>query len=436
MALISRGAGNDNLLLVPDRIAAESLFRLSDALIFPRLAGRPRKYEKYFESMEGNKISIKRPFRAGIVQGRVSTSAIPMIDEVVEIYLDQRWHFPLKYNDEDLTLDIRDFSDRYLMTGCEELAYKYNVSGANEIGKALFYQFGTPGESATTQQALLTRAYMTEVAIPDNNMVYMVAGPREVANFSHDVKLIQLPNMVSTSIRHHYKGMMADMHLFGTNFIPHLKVPSQADYTPTIDASNSSIGGSTLRVKGIGNFPSQMFLEKGSQFTIEGVGEIHPRGDRQPTGRLAQWTATADVPANAAVVSVPVYPEINAGALTTMLGDGTTVVKQHFQTCDAVPATNAAVNVIGKVTADRDVEYSQILCFERSALEFVHVRLKKFKSAVWSSAKVDPRTMVAVTLTADFNIDQMDEKTRADIAFGVKTIYPEIGGRWTTSMLG
>ena len=439
MSLLVTGGG-DNLFLEPDRIAAETLFRLTDALIFPRLAGRPRRYEKYFETMQGNKVSVKRPFRAGVTKGRVANTAVPMIDEVVELWLDQRWHFRLDATDEDFTLDLNDFSDRYLATGCEELAYKYNIMGANEVGKALFYAYGTPGSGATTQHALKTRAAMTKVAIPDNQMVYLVCDPDEIANLSHDVKEVNVPAMASSAIRHHYRGMIADMHLFGTNFIPHLHVPNQASFTPLVQAVPTP-GTKTLSVKGVGNQAGRNFVNKGNIITIDGVGEIHPRGDRQRTGRPAQFVVTADVPASAGTVSVPVYPEFNAGPGATIQtqarrmdgADGATsnVDKRWFQTCTAMPAVDAPVRILGAGSAAaKDAYFSQGLAFEQTALEFFHVRLKKLKAVNWSAQKIDPKTMVAVSLNKGFNIETMEEITRADIMFGTKCIYPEVGMRW------
>ena len=449
MTLIKRGADKGNLLLQPDRLAMEALFRLRDPLIFPRLAGRPMKYNKYFETHEGNKISIKRAFRGGVVKGRTASDAdvVPMIDQIVELYLDQRFHFRMDYTDEDLTLDLTDFGDRYLGTECEELAYMYNIAGANEIGNALFYQFGTPGNGATTQEALLTRARMTKVAIPDNDRVYMVAGPMDVARISHDVKMVQHEGMVSQAIRRHYKGYLADMHLFSTNFIPQLVVPSQSGWTPVVDSSQPATGGKIVKVSGFDN-ANRRFLNKGNIITLAGVGEIHPRGDRQPTGRVAQFVVTADVEApgsSSGVVDVPIYPELNSGTMPVALGNrglhspnnpgaaGGNKVYKWGQTVTALPATGASVNVIGKAAGNAIARYEQVLCFERSALEYVHVRLQEFDSAVWSANKVDPQTMVAISLLKGFDVKTREEITRGDIIFGVKTVYPEVGGRWITA---
>ena len=143
----------------------------------------------------------------------------------------------------------------------------------------------------------------------------------------------------------------------------------------------------------------------------------------------------------AADATIKIYPEINDGtASNTVVNpagtdfDGSTAMANldasAFQTVDSVPATNAAITVLGRDTAaDNKKEYRQGLFFCGDALEYVNVTLAAFKTAKYQGVERDPETGVAISYVGDFEIDEMTETERLDIWFGVKNIYPELGIR-------
>ena len=121
--------GIQQSVAVPSIIANEALYRLKHNLILPRIANRT--YEKYFNQKVGDEITVKRPYQAKVQKGRIFKAAA-MIDKTITVKLEDRYHFGLQAVDEDFTLNIVDYGQRYLQTGAEELAYQYDIAGAKE----------------------------------------------------------------------------------------------------------------------------------------------------------------------------------------------------------------------------------------------------------------------------------------------------------------
>ena len=114
-------------------LAREALSRLQHSMVFPRLARH--NLVPYFENKIGDTISIKKPYQIRATSGREigANDVSPMIDMFVPVKVDQRYKFVLEDIDEDRTLNIVDFGDRYLKAGVEELAYYYDEKGAEAL---------------------------------------------------------------------------------------------------------------------------------------------------------------------------------------------------------------------------------------------------------------------------------------------------------------
>ena len=412
--------GTGNRLVTPDLIANEALFRLMDALVIPRLANR--SFEKYFAGKIGNRITIKRPYKAKVTSGRVMGAVSPLIDLTLDVMVDQRNHFPISYNDEERTLSIVAFGERYLQAGVEELAYAYDIAGADELGLSLFYREGTPGTGLSTRAALNIAAHARHVAIPLNSMNFGLIDPLDFANVSDDVKMIHVPDTVSQSIRERYRGMLAGYHLFESVNIPYLEVAALPG-TPLVNGGSESGGSITMD----GFTASAKVLLKGQLISLAGVKEIQPRGKRRKTGRDMSFTVQEDVTSNSSgQASVKISPDLNDGTATTVDSSGTSVSLAAFKNVDGKPANNAIVTIVG--TAGES--YRQGLFYEKSALEYVNVQLEQFESAVLKGRATEEQTGLSVSLTGWLDGEKMEEIQRVDSLFGVKTVYPDLGIRF------
>ena len=423
--------GSGNRISVPAMIANEALFRLKHHLVFPRLASR--NYEKYFADKIGDRITVKRPYQAKIGSGRTMTDAefSSIIDKTVDIVVNKRPRTGLRYNDEEVTQDIVAFGDRYLQAHMEEMAYEYDIAGADELGEGLNYMDGTPGTGLTSQQAQLIHAHATEVAIPFNRSNFGIISPMDFASIAQDVRSVQLEALVSEVIRERYMGMLGNWRLFSSVHIPHLVVANPTGGVGTPLVSGGGQEGATLNTKGW--TANAKVLNKGQLFKVAGVKEIQPRGRRRMTGRDYTFCCAEDVTAASdGTAAIKLTTELNAGTLTIAdPGGGSALSLAAFQNVSATPAADAAITLIGVAGKS----YRQGIFYERSALEYVNIQLEQFESFVLKGRAVDDETGLSVSLAGQADINTMIEKRRLDSLFGAKAIYPEIGIRCITGAI-
>lgn len=429
--------GIENRYAVPDIIAMEALYRLKHHLVLPMISNRT--YEQYFEKKVGDTITIKRPYQAKAQKGRKLKKA-EMIDKTLTLSLDQRYHFGLEVVDEDVTLHIEDYGARYLDTGAEELAYQYDIAGANELGQTFFLHNGTAGAELTLAMAQDIRAHATKMAIPRNSQNFALLDPLDISKISQDIQDVDMPQMVGENIRNSYRGMVGGWRVLESVHVPYLKVkgiPTTA--APKVNGASERGEEISTDDWGVNN---TTVLYKGQLIQIAGVNEVQPRGDRKATGNKMTFVVTEDATTNGSgEVDVKIYPAINAGTTSDTVAnpsgvefDGTTAKANldasAFQTVDAIPADNAVITIIGRKTTDADDHsYRQGLYFCGDALEYVNVTLAKPKSATYAGVETDTETGVSISYVADFDIEEMTEQERLDIFFGVKNVYPEIGIR-------
>ena len=282
-------AGLENRAAIPSIIAKEALYRLKHHLVIPRISNKT--YNEYFERKVGSRITVKRPFKAKAQTGRVLKKS-EMIDKTVDINLNQRFHFALQAVDEDMTIHIEDYGSRYLDAGAEELAYQYDIAGANELAGGFFLSDGTPGTELNLDDTQIVRAHATKMAIP-NQRSYALLDPLDIAAISSDIVAVDMPEMVGENIKRAFRGQLAGWSVLESVHVPYLEVngvPTSA--TPLIDGANQR--GDEIDTDGWTN-AGDVVLKAGALIQIAGVGEVQPRGDRRTTGNLQTFVVLEDV---------------------------------------------------------------------------------------------------------------------------------------------
>lgn len=430
MTVNIRGSST-NRLAVAHIIARESLYRLKNHLVVPRLISH--KFEGYFDAKLGDRFTIKKPYRAVVRDGATmaANSELPLVDRLVDYVVNFRKHVPFKFNATEMTLDLTNFYDRYFGAGIEELAYSYDIAAANELMQSTFYYNGTPGTAIDLKSAQYVRAHAEKVAIPERSTNCALLDPYDVAELSEDLQgLGTADELVTAGIRRKFKGMLSDWNVFQSVHTDHFEV---ADYGASVGSVNSAGGyvGDMLPTDG---WPaSTKILNKGQIITIANVNEVQPRGDRRVTGNVAAWVVTKDVTSSAGGAAViPVYPEINDGTLQVTSGDGSTMITlEAFKTCDVKPADNAMITVVGT----KGQTYRQGIFFDKEVAECASIGVITPESAGWKGSEHDEETGLAVSVTGDFTITSLTETKRADVMAAIKGVYPELGVRFISDEL-
>ena len=443
--------GEGNVLLTPDIIAREYLMRLMESLVIPRLASFD--YRGYFEGAIGAKITIKKPYYGILSKGRSlqANQINPMVDDTIELAVDKRFKGALTWNDEEMTLDIDQFSERYLDALVEDLGIRFDQDGGRALSNSFHMISGEPGTGFTQDKAADIRAYALEAGIPMGMNTFGLLNAIDSSQVQKDLagtagqsgKFNE--SMVSQNIRSHFVGALSNHMMFETNHIEPQEVvkAGAAHRGGTVNGANQR--GDTINMDGFGVNGTRVF-RKGQIFTIAGVYQTFPRSwdeefnDKRSTGRLMPFTVTEDVvTTGAGAAAVKISPALNDGELTTTDSKGANVSLKAFQNVTAAAADNAVVTVIGWPgnAATTGVRYRQNIFYNRRALHYVPVQLKQASSAVEQYRTMDPQTNVSISATKFFDGNEMEEILRLDTFYGVKNIYPELGIRyWSTQIAG
>ena len=436
--------GQGNVLITPAVVAREYLMRLIDSLIIPRLASFD--YRKYYANAIGNTITIKKPYFAFITSGRSLTSAQinPMVDETVTLAVDKRWKGALKWNDVELTLDISQFSQRYLDTIVEQMGYRFDQDGGGALAEGTFMISHEPGTALTQDLVPDIRAYAIEVGIPSDMNNFGLINPIDSAQIQKDISGAAGASgkfneaMVKQAIEAYFVGPMSQYRVFETNHIPDMRVRKAGAAQRGGQVRGANQRGDTLNIDGLGVNNAKVFY-KGQLIKLQGVEQMYPRRYDDPgdgnlptkisTGRDMTFAILEDASSDGTgQATLKISPPINDGNLTTVDGDGNAVSLRAFQNVSAAPADNAAITVVGWPgdNATADVSYRQNVFYHRKALHYVPVELERLRSATREYTAMDAQTNLTVSALQYLDGAEREETLRLDTLYGVKNIYPDL----------
>lgn len=414
--------GTNNVLLTDDAIAAEALRLLVNELAAVRRVHRGQE-SKFGGSPEaghkiGDQISIKKPFRTLVGSGR-TLSVQPMIDETVTLTVDQQRNIGLRLYQDQKTLSLTEFSNRYLKSAITALAHKVDRWVLDQIQDAGFYGSGTPGTAIDDDAFNDAIAYMEMVGVPvGDGMLSAFLNPLDASSIAKNLKTYNNEAMVKRAVNQNYIGE----HLSGFKMFKTAQVPVHAvaahGGTPLVNGGSQT--GTSLVTDGWPN--STLVLNAGDTFTLANVYEVNPQ-TYESTGRLQRFTVTAaGTSSGTGTLTISISPGINDGTNTTVDADGNNVSLAAYQNVDAGPADNAAITVIGTASTS----YREALCFHRDAFSFACVPIELPKSAVVKSRVTDPKTGISILMTGEWDGTNFRETHRLDVLFGGKAVYPEL----------
>lgn len=437
--------GKGDVLRVPQLIAKESLFRLSEKLLFPRMFAK--KYQKYFEDQSGDTIWLKLPYHAAVTKGRTLGTALPKVDRVIEFKINQRYKFHMKNYDEEIALGLDNFFDRYFGAGLEELAIEYDYQGADAVGLETYFNEGTAGTAMSTDAVQSVREHFDDVAIPDE-MNYAILNPADFTAISKDVKAVQREELVAQAVRTRFMGMAGTFESYQSTHLARMQVNDNGVSTPLVDKPQVGSPGDANYVPGgyvgedvptNGWAASTEVLRDGQLININGIKEIQPRGSgdrKRPTGRDQAFRVFGAVTSNAAgEATVKVSPEINDGTMTFADEDGAAVAATAFKNVSARAADNAAITLVGG-TATEGKTYRQGIFFHKDVATYANIRLPIMKGFTISVHETDPDTALAISILGAPDINNAAETLRADILFGCRAIDGRLAMRYPTTEVG
>ena len=410
-------AVQDNNLLTDDVIAKEALRLLKNNLVTAKLVYR--NYEKTFGKV-GDTIRLKLPYRVKAADGRTLVKK-PLVDQTIPFKIDYQHHVGLEYTVKDKTLDVMNFSERYLKSGMIQIANKIDNNILLTLKKA-FHSSGTPGTRPSKFIDFANAgAKQTTYAVPDDGMRHAVIDPFTCAALSDEVTKLFKESMVETAYKKGYKGPVANYATYESQNLPKHTV---GDHGGTPLVAGVITNGSTVTTDGW-TASTTGLLKAGDVITFNGVFGVNPQ-NYTTTGLLQEFVVTADVDSDAGgLATIPISPALNDGTATTTNASGDPVSLEAYQNVTALPADNAPISVMGAA----NTTYEQNYLFHRDAIALAMIDLELPQSAVIKARAADPETGLSLTLTGAYDINEQTEIHRIDAVYGTDLIYGELALR-------
>ena len=405
-----------NALLNPSVIAKESLMQLKNQLRFGKLAHR--EYKQEFVKV-GDTVTIRKPVKFYTADG--ATRVNQDVEEgSTSIVINQRKHVSWAFSTQDLTLTIDEYSERYIKPAMITLAQTVDSYGA-ALYKNLWNSVGTPGTTPANYAAVAAASQRaTEMAVPtsDRKAVLNSAAFHTIAA---TLTTLNMPQMAMKAWESGEIGNLAGFQTFESINLKNHTTGARGG-TPLVNGASQNVtyaaskttNTQTLNVDGASNSITG-WAKAGDVFTIAGVYAVNPVPGEGTTGKtvmsyLQQFTVTADADSSGAgAVALTISPAI--------------ITSGPYQTVSAAPADNAALTFLGTAAT----AYPQNMCFHKNALALVTCPLELPDGAAWKERATDDG--LSVRIVKDYDIDSDSDVIRADILFGWKAIYPDLGVR-------
>lgn len=359
----------------------------------------------------GTVLNIRRPPRYMTALGQ-ALQIEDATETSVPLILNTQRHLGLAFSSVDLALNIDDFSKRFIRPGIATLAnfVDFDLLGQYQF---VFNEIGTPG------------------TIPNLALTYLQAGQRlsEMACPFEDRVIILNPAMnavivdalkglfqSSERIREQYdKGEMGEGLGFRWFLDQNTRVQTVGAYaggTPVVNGAGQS--GSSIITSGWPN--TAAILNVGDIVTFAGSFSTNPQ-NRQANQSLAQWTVTAPVVSSGAgAATIPISGPSGNGL----------IVAGPFQNASASPANNAAIVVSG---ASGTGPTGRGLAYHPDAFALAMADLVLPGGVDIAERASSKETGSSIRLVRAYDINQDRFPFRADVLYGVATLYPELACR-------
>lgn len=387
-------------------ITKESLRVLKNELGFTK--GVNRQYDDQFArsgAKIGSVINIRKPTRFTVSSG-TALNLQDVADQYSALTLDTQAHVDFSFSSKELTLNIDEFSKRYVKPAVAELANYVDFTGT-ALYKQVYNATGTPG---TTPNAFsfLTDAgtKLSNFGTPVDSDRNMVLNPAASGSLADALKgLFQSQERIKEQYE---KGLMGMAAGFNIKMDQNVQQFTNATFAGTPLVNGASQTGSTLVSDGWSSGATT--LKEGTIFTIANVYAVNPK-NRQSTGQLQQFVVTSDISDTSGAISIPISPSI------TLTG--------AYQTVNALPADNAAITVLGSTAT----AYPQNLAYHKDAFVLGCADLDLPGGTDMAARAVDPDSGLSLRIVRAYDISNDTFPCRIDILYGWKCVYPELACR-------
>lgn len=364
----------------------------------------------------GDTITVRRPTQFALRNGPVA-KAQDVTEGSLQIKVDTQVGVDFNFTSKDLTLDITDFSDRFIEPAMITIAQGVE-SAVSGLFKDVPNWVGTPGSLLSNFNSFTAATQrMDDTAIPvapERSAILTPADARGMQASITGPSGIFNEDLVGKTYRMGTMGDIDGVKTFKSQNTPSLLTGSRVATGATLNGgvlsttwlATKDTNQQVLTMTALGNGAT---VVQGDVFTLAGVFDVNPVSKAQlPYLKqfVVQIGGTADAGGNLAVtVSPPIIPA------------GATAFASAFQNVSAPPATNAAVSFMGAP----NTTYANNLVFNKNAFSLVMVPLAKPEGGLAKYSRMSHKG-INVRLMSGFDFLNDNNMWRFDVLFGVKTV--------------
>lgn len=391
----------NNTLLTPSLISMETLVILENNLV--AAAKVNRRFEEQFVKI-GSTLTIRKPNRFTVTNGP-GLSIQNITEPSTSITISFQQHVDFLFTDQDLTLVIEEFSERYLKPAAAALANQID-SAVLGLWTQIFNEVGINGTTPNSYSFIKDVAKrMDLLAMPQDGRCLVLGAD---AYWELDNALINL--FVTKVSEPALKGYLANLANFEIYLDQNIQAQTVGAYGGTPVVNGATQTGSSIVTNGWTVSVTNL-LNTGDMVTFAGVFSVNPQS-RASTNFLANFVITAPVNSDSGGnATLPISPAI--------------VTTGAYQNVTGSPANLAAIVVKGSASTS----YGQNLAFVKDTFGLVTVPLELPGGVDFAARNEYRGTSMAIVRAFDITNYQMP--CRTDILYGVACFYPEIGVRLT-----
>lgn len=382
-----------------------------------------RKYEKQFAKTGakiGDKVSVRLPSLHEVANGEVMSTAQDLTDRSITIEVNKRKHIPLSWGQQDLTLNIDDFSERYLKDPVRKMANQVDYDVLDAMYKGAYNFVGVPGTNPSTAATFLSAGtLMDNEGVSRGSRNLILSSAMQATAVDAFKGFFNPQSQIGEQVK---KGMIGKnfLGLDTWNMDQNVRRHTLGTLTGSTPLANSATAqtGNSIVTDGWAN--STLVLKKGDKVGFAGVRQIN-RMSYDAYDQLKLFTVTADVTSDGSGnATIPIEGgEGGAGLIATGAA----------RNASAAIADNAAVYVWGKAAANfaditgKTMDAGVVCTPESTAL--VMVDLQPLEAGAVSTRISDPDLGISMLWTRQSDIRTMQTIGRLDILYGIKVVRPE-----------
>lgn len=397
-----------NTSLTTDLITREALRVAHEKLSF--LGTVNREYDSSFNGSggkHGSTLRIRKPSQFTRRTGSRIMDIQDVLDTSSTITVATQDGVDMRFNSAELTLDIEEFSSRYIVPAVSQLVAGIEGDMMTQFTKDIYQVAGTAGTPPADLAALgEARARLNQQLAPKDGQRYVMMDSITMGGMVNGLKgLFQDSAQIKEAMREGFYGRLAMADLYENEKV--WTMPNSGDVAGTLDTYTVVEGDTDLTVTGFSAAPVA-----GMVFTIAGVYDCHPE-TKAAYSHLKQFVVTS-----ATTTVINFSPAIRISGARKNVASSTGA--------DISPSTTAAITFVGSASTN----YQQSLMYHKDAFTFVTADLPIMDDAAKCVRRVQDGLSMRVWQGSDIRNDEM--LTRIDILYGGLTLRPEWACRITS----